>query len=149
MIKNIIFDLNGVVIATDKTILKNPDAVQQYDPFMLIEGTVEFIKSQQGKRNLYVLSNFSKAEEYAWLPHYHPELLQLFNGVVISAHVGHKKPDPAIFLHLIHTYNLVPQECLYIDDEVLNVQTAQQIGMHGIFYYPGINLTKALATLNN
>ncbi|MCL4380109.1 HAD-IA family hydrolase [Candidatus Dependentiae bacterium] len=148
MIKNIIFDLNGVVINADRTILKNPALVRQQSPFSLVDATVAFIKAQHGKRKLYVVSNFSKADEYAWLPTYEPELINLFDGIVVSAHVGYKKPDPRIFLHLIHEYTLVPAESLYIDDEALNVAVAKQLGMHGIFFYPGINLQAALEHLS-
>ena len=139
-ITTLIYDLNGVVINTDKTILKNPELVRQQSPFSLIKPTVDFIASHSGSKKQYILSNFSKAEEFAFLPHYHPELMVHFDGVVVSAHVGLKKPDPAIYLHLLEKYNVRPEQALYFDDEITNINTAQQLGINAIFVYPTIDI---------
>jgi len=55
-----------------------------------------------------------------------------FQGIVISAEVGHLKPAPEIYHHLLTTYQLKPDETLFIDDIMKNVEGAKLMGMQGI-----------------
>jgi putative hydrolase of the HAD superfamily len=55
-----------------------------------------------------------------------------FTGVVNSAELGTIKPDPAIYHHLLNTYDLVPEETLFLDDLAKNVAGAQAVGIHAI-----------------
>lgn len=77
---------------------------------------------------LYVLSNASD-EFYDYFPNFAP--LSYFDGIVVSADLHKVKPDTAIFEHLLQTYQLLPEECLFIDDMEANVKGAMQIGMKG------------------
>lgn len=77
---------------------------------------------------LYVLSNASD-EFYDYFPDFAP--LSYFDGIVVSADLHKIKPDTAIFKHLLQTYQLLPEECLFIDDMEANVKGAMQIGMKG------------------
>lgn len=77
---------------------------------------------------LYVLSNASD-EFYDYFPDFAP--LSYFDGIVVSADLHKIKPDTAIFEHLLQTYQLLPEECLFIDDMEANVKGAMQIGMKG------------------
>lgn len=60
------------------------------------------------------------------------DFLERFEGIVNSAEIGVLKPDPAIFHHLLDTYGLVANECLFLDDLAHNVAGAQAIGMEAI-----------------
>lgn len=57
-----------------------------------------------------------------------------FSGIVVSADIGVLKPSAAIYQHLINSYHLIPQETVFIDDLVKNVQGAQEVGLHGIHF---------------
>jgi putative hydrolase of the HAD superfamily len=59
---------------------------------------------------------------------------QLFDTVVISAEVGMRKPEEAIFLHAAQTLGLTPQECVFIDDIEANVDAAMTCGMTGVLH---------------
>ncbi|HEX7492962.1 MAG TPA: HAD family phosphatase, partial [Bacteroidales bacterium] len=56
-----------------------------------------------------------------------------FDGGLISSEVKYSKPDSRIYKILLEKYNLVPQECLFVDDIEINVTTAEGLGMKGIF----------------
>jgi 2-haloacid dehalogenase len=56
------------------------------------------------------------------------EFLQCFDGALISGEVGIAKPDPLFFEVLIETFALVPQETLYIEDNLTNLQAASDKG---------------------
>jgi putative hydrolase of the HAD superfamily len=57
---------------------------------------------------------------------------QHFDGVVISAELGILKPDAGIFGHLLDTYDLKPEETIFLDDVIRNVEGARAAGMHAV-----------------
>lgn len=77
---------------------------------------------------LYILSNWDP-ESFPELVKKYPAFLALFDGIVISGDCGYVKPDPAIYQHLLNTYNLDPQDTFFIDDVIQNVQAARDAGM--------------------
>lgn len=58
----------------------------------------------------------------------------LFKGVVVSASVGHLKPSKEIFHHLLSTYQLTPEETVFLDDLEKNIEGARSMGMQGILF---------------
>jgi putative hydrolase of the HAD superfamily len=70
-----------------------------------------------------------------------------FKGVVISAEVGILKPSARIFHHLIDTYDLIPEETVFIDDMQANVEGAQKIGMKGIQFTDAVSCRQELINL--
>ncbi|MDX6430564.1 MAG: putative hydrolase of the superfamily, partial [Streptosporangiaceae bacterium] len=66
---------------------------------------------------------------------------ELFDAVVISGEVGLRKPDEAIFRHVLDTLGLPAAECVFIDDIDHNVRAAEALGMVGLHH------TDVLATV--
>ena len=57
-------------------------------------------------------------------------LLPLFDGIVLSSDVGVKKPDKAIFEHILSKYGLRPEACLMIgNDGDADILGAAGVGM--------------------
>jgi epoxide hydrolase-like predicted phosphatase len=56
-------------------------------------------------------------------------LSELFDGVVISAEVGVRKPAPRIYALGAESVGLAPDECVYIDDLPGNLKPARALGM--------------------
>lgn len=54
------------------------------------------------------------------------------DGKVVSGFVNMIKPQPEIYKCLLEKYNLVPSECVFIDDRMDNVEAARQVGINGI-----------------
>ena len=52
--------------------------------------------------------------------------------MVISHQVGHAKPEPEIYQELLSKYALDPQQCVFFDDQEVNVQQAQNHAMEAI-----------------
>lgn len=85
----------------------------------------------RGFRVMY-LSNYSEFVMEA-----KPEVLDflpLMDGGVFSCYVGMIKPDSAIYTSLFRKYDLIPEECVFIDDKPENVQAAKALGMAGIVF---------------
>lgn len=57
---------------------------------------------------------------------------ELFDGVVISAEVGLRKPDPEIYRHALELIGRRPEECAFVDDIGRNVRAAVELGITGI-----------------
>jgi 2-haloacid dehalogenase len=75
---------------------------------------------------LYALSNWS-AEKFP-IARARFAFLAWFDGTVISGEWRTKKPDRRIFNILLEQHQLVAPECLFIDDSVINVRAAGELG---------------------
>ena len=73
----------------------------------------------------------------------------VFDGGVASCDVHINKPDPRIYRRLLEQYQLNAGECIFIDDNRANVQTAFQLGMNSIQMRDSVDtLVRSLATCN-
>ncbi len=55
-----------------------------------------------------------------------------FDAMIISAEVGVAKPDAGIFRLALEKLGIEPQEAVFVDDVLVNVEAAQAVGMHAI-----------------
>lgn len=85
---------------------------------------------------MYVLSN--------WDPHTFKQLLILYPGlfayfdpenIVISGDIKAIKPHPSIYQSFLLKYNLIPENCILIDDQIENITAAEKIGITGLFLH--------------
>ena len=86
---------------------------------------------QKGYRVLY-LSNFSDVAEteYADKLDFRP----FMDGGILSYEEKVVKPMPEIYKLLIDRYELVPQECVFLDDTEKNLPPAEAFGIHTILF---------------
>lgn len=98
-----------------------------------IEGSVTLLKrAHQANYSLFALTD-NTHEILAHLKERY-DFWDLFEGIVSSAEVGHVKPEPEIYQHLLETYHLKPEETLFIDDLEKNITGAKQMGMDGFVF---------------
>ena len=71
----------------------------------------------------------------------------LVNGAVYSFDVGVRKPEKEIYEIAMQRANAKPQECLFIDDLLENIQAAKQIGIEGIHFRSSEQLKEDLVHL--
>lgn len=64
--------------------------------------------------------------DFAWLDQ--------FTQLTWSCELGIAKPDPAIYLHTCEKLGVRPEEALFLDDKPVNVQAAQQVGLHALHF---------------
>ncbi len=99
---------------------------------------------RQGYRRL-ILSNLSQktvrecAHALKFLDH--------VDGGILSYRVGMIKPEPGIYRLLIKRYDLVPEECVFIDDREENIITAKGFGINGIVFTDRKTVLKELEKL--
>ena len=89
-----------------------------------------FYKIKELNYPCFVLSNWS-AETYEGMEEKYP-FLKDFDGKIISGRDFLIKPDPAIYELAISRFDLIPQETLFIDARLDNIEAAQKLNFQTI-----------------
>lgn len=107
------------------------------------QGVYDWIASLKSKFYLVLLSNTSSihAERFTKVA-LGPEgqnLFSLFHQVYYSFEMGLVKPDPAIYLRVLNEQGFQPEEVLFFDDNVANINSAKNIGIQSYLIDPNQN----------
>lgn len=112
------------------------DLIFRWDePIHPIDGMAELVRDcKEAGLGVYLLSNASVR-----LPEYWPRVPghEYFDGIAVSGLLHMVKPMPEIYRHVLDTYGLKAEECLFVDDMPMNVSGALQVGMKG-FVFRGV-----------
>ena len=89
-------------------------------------------------KGVYLLSN---AQAVFTLPEMDKlGLTPCFDGIVLSSDAGVKKPDPAIFEHILSKYGLRPEHCVMIgNDRDADMGGAANLGMAGRYIHTDLS----------
>jgi epoxide hydrolase-like predicted phosphatase len=72
---------------------------------------------------------------------------ELFDGVVISAEAGVRKPEPEIYRLGAEAIGLAPGECVFVDDLGGNLKPARELGMATVRHHDAEETVRQLAQL--
>ena len=98
-----------------------------------VEGMEEWITQLKAEGyRLYGLSNWS-SETFPLVKDKYP-VFQMLDGIVLSGEERIGKPDLRIYQILLDRYALKPEESVFIDDRLSNIEAGQQLGIHGILF---------------
>ena len=124
-----------------KSLEIEPDIEEELTYYMANIGTcakefdyaVPLIKALKAKGfGVYILSNYGRTPfKYA------RENMKFFDevdGMIISHEVGLIKPEPEMYQLLYRKFNLVPGECVFLDDRADNIEAAIKAGMSGVVF---------------
>ena len=78
-------------------------------------------------QRVWALTNWG-AETWPQALRRHPELGEMFEGIVVSGHAGVVKPEREIFDLLCARAGVAPETCFFIDDSAANVAGARAAG---------------------
>ena len=70
-----------------------------------------------------------------------------FDGIVVSGQEKIIKPDKRIYHLLLNRYNLKVENTLFIDDNINNIKTAEEIRMHSILFENAQKLENELSLI--
>ena len=150
MIRNIIFDMVGVVIRFDTEKYYNDHKIRVPDIELLkreVFGSLEWARQDRGtisdedvierislrvpERLHYAVRDFARRENRDIL---------LVEGIedLISADEGLVKPDLAFFRLACDRFRIRPEESVFIDDTPMNVEAAEYVGMSGFLFHGDI-----------
>lgn len=111
-------------------VLFTPDIFAQAT--RVYDQTIQLIKAcKAAGHSVYMLSNWD-CESFAYVYQRHQEILNLFDGHIISGQVRLIKPDRAIYHYALDTLKLDPATTAFIDDQHVNVCAAQQCGIFAV-----------------
>ena len=111
--------------------------IRQYYPNhrKMIKGTFQssvdiLMKLKQNNYECFVLSNWS-SETFIDIPKEF-KFMNNFDGLLISGEDKLAKPDPKIYLLAIDRFNLDPQNTVFVDDKLININAAIKLGFKTI-----------------
>lgn len=92
--------------------------------------TIKYLKNHD--YNVYFLTNIN---EYCFNYILNEcDFIQLGDGYVASYEANVNKPDFKIFETLFNKFDLVPEECIYLDDNKSNYHAGLELGLHSIHF---------------
>lgn len=112
-----------------------------------IEGTVNILKElkENKKFSIYALTNWSAETFPRALELY--EFLHWFDGRLVSGEENTRKPFKEIYELLIKRFNLIPSESIFIDDNLRNINAAEDVGIKSIHFKNSDQLKEELISL--
>lgn len=100
----------------------------------LVPGTAAILQDLHARDvRLVALTNFS-AETFEHVPELFPDVVALFDDIVVSGAEGVAKPDPEIFGILGRRLGHPLDGVFYVDDSPRNVEAARDAGMDAVFF---------------
>jgi HAD superfamily hydrolase (TIGR01509 family) len=103
--------------------------VAKYEPFKPLW---ELLPGLRKKYKLGIINNGTMLTYPSFDSKY--GMSQRFDVFISSAAEGVKKPDARIYLRASDMLGIEPNQCLYMDDERLNVKGAREAGMQAIHW---------------
>ena len=95
-------------------------------------GIIDYIDSLRPRYQTVLLSNaWDNLREIlvkTW------KIADAFDEIFISAEMGLAKPDPKIYEVVLEKLGIAPEETVFIDDFIRNIEAARKLGMHGIHF---------------
>ncbi len=112
-----------------------------------ITGSVEILRQLKasGKYKIYALTNWSAELFPVALRQF--DFLNWFDCIVVSGDEGIRKPEAAFFQILFDRYKVNPENAVFIDDNLRNVEAARRLGIQSIRFTSPEELEKELKTL--
>ncbi|MDO7171316.1 HAD family hydrolase [Mariniflexile sp. AS56] len=113
-----------------------------------IEGTVKILDTliKSKKHKVVALTNWSN--ETFPIAQKRFEFLQWFEGIVVSGDEKTRKPFKDIYDITLDRFNITPENSLFIDDNLRNIEAANALGINGIHFENPEKLIQQLKNYN-
>lgn len=72
---------------------------------------------------------------------------EFYDEIISAGETGYTKPNPKIFEEALRRLGAKPEDCIFVDDTVDNVEAARSLGMKGILYRNFVAFRAELETL--
>ena len=111
--------------------------------------SIRLLHRLKKKYRLFLLSNTNAIHEVYYNSQLKKEhgignLDRIFEKVYYSHELKMRKPDPEIFRHVLEDMGQSPGKCLFIDDTLVNIDSARRLGIRAYHLAPPERLTDIL-----
>ncbi len=108
---------------------------------------IDLINNIRKKYPVYLLSNtnnihISASNNYLNEAHGIKNLDVLFDKLYLSYEMGMWKPDTEIYYEVLRSINLEPNQVIFFDDNLQNIESAMAIGMQTILVEPTTSIVE-------
>jgi putative hydrolase of the HAD superfamily len=78
-----------------------------------------------------VLSNTNRLHSTYW-PEQYPEVRAAADAIYLSQEIGMRKPEPGIYQYVLRQEGVTPDQAVFFDDSLDNVEAARALGIEGV-----------------
>lgn len=107
---------------------------------------IELLKSLKENYRLFLLSNTNSIhyDHYINLfkKQYAYDFTSLFEESFWSFKIGKRKPDPDPYTHILNKLGLLPEETLFIDDSIQNIDSARDLNIFAFHLDKGMDVSE-------
>lgn len=103
-----------------------------------IDGSLDILREVENTYRVALLSDHVR-EWIRYIRSIHT-FLDVFDDRFYSYELGKTKSDPTVFPDVLCSLGYQPHECLFIDDRIRNVRSAESIGLPSIHFRDAIQL---------
>ena len=107
------------------------------------EGMQTVVARLQERYPLFIVSNTDPLHFEYVLANF--PVLRHFSRFILSYQLGSQKPEPGIYQALIAALETSPEQCLFIDDQLPNVEAARQHGLQAWQFFSAADLIDRLS----
>jgi putative hydrolase of the HAD superfamily len=90
------------------------------------------VRSLAARYRLVILSNTNDAHWRFLRCEY--DIMQVPHALYTSFELGMEKPSADIYRHVLKAESRTPEDSIFIDDRMVNVEAARALGLHGIHF---------------
>ncbi len=127
--------------------LKREDMLKAWNAMLLDfrDGSIAFLRSIRNRYGVYLLSNTNELHLQAFQLSFrqqYPEssLDDLFDAAYYSHRIGLRKPHKEAFEWVLRQHQLEPEQTLFIDDSLPNIEAAAQLQIQTVHLLPGMTV---------
>lgn len=92
---------------------------------------LDYVRSLRGKYKTGLISNaWSDLRDFI----VREKFDDAFDTLIISSEVGAAKPEPKIFQIALEQFGVRPNEAVFVDDFLINIEGCEKVGMKGIHF---------------
>ena len=112
--------------------------------------TVAAARALRGRYKVALLTNAFPGQDDLIHKQFGINVYAEFDAYINSAYVGLRKPDPVIFHLTLDQLDVAPQQAIFLDDNLRNVDAARALGIHTVqFLDPATSLAELEALLGH
>ena len=114
----------------------------------VIDGTVEILKQLIDSKQYKIVALTNWSNETFPIAKKRFKFLKWFEGIVVSADEKTRKPFKEIYAICLNRFNIIPEKSIFIDDNLRNINAANELGINGIHFKNPKQLLQELKSFN-